>query len=366
MYPLVKPLLMVLNPEYAHQLTLSGLQIVQRQAYLSKLLGSYYRDKIPSLPCHIMGMTMPHPIGLAAGYDKNAVAVSGLGLLGFSAIEVGTVTLAPQPGNARPRLFRLRKDNAVINRLGFNSAGVETVRHHLHTLRSSNEDIPVIGVNVGKNKNTALSEAHREYAKVLQKVYPYADYVTINVSSPNTPSLREMQQEEMLDQLLDSLMNTRENCYAQYGRRVAIAVKVSPDLDSEAIARISRTLLRYPVDALIATNTMLSRAYRLRSRHREQPGGLSGAPLRELSTAVIRSFCHHLQGKIPIIGVGGIANAEDAWQKLLAGADFLQVYSMLVYNGPRMVATIVEGLQQRLSHHGFTSLAEGMKTLRYR
>jgi len=343
-YSLLRPLLFALDPEHAHELTLQAL----RAPGGAVLLRTLYGARVPSLPVTCMGLRFPNPLGLAAGLDKQAAAVGGLAALGFGFLELGTVTPGPQPGNPRPRLFRLPQAAALINRMGFNSGGLEPF---LANLAAAPRPVP-LGINIGKNKDTPAEHTLHDYLTGLRAVYTHADYVAVNISSPNTPGLRALQEETALAELLAGLKEAQVQLAASHGRYVPIALKIAPDLDGEAVDRIARRLLEYRFDAVIATNTTTTRPGLEHDPRAREAGGLSGRPLRPLATAVIARLYRTLQGRIPIIGVGGIENADDAWEKLVAGADLLQIYAALIYRGPAVVRAIVAGLKDRADRLG--------------
>ena len=359
-YDLVRPALFSLDPEHAHDLTMHKMALASRQPLLLGAVKKLYGAHVPALPVKCMGIEFNNPLGLAAGLDKDARALPAFSALGFGAVELGTVTPKAQPGNDKPRMFRLLEDKALINRMGFNSAGVEVFLKNLKRSEKSS----VVGINVGKNASTAIADAHYDYVSALQRVYGHADYLTINISSPNTKSLRDLQNEDFLDALLMQIKQAQLKCEKVHKRYVPIALKVAPDLHEDEIESIAELLISHKFDAVIATNTTVARPTSLQSCHAGETGGLSGAPVKDLSTECIRQFYKLLKGRIQIIGVGGIANADDAWEKLLAGADLLQVYSMFIYQGPAMVGDIVRGLQQKLEQQGFASIAEAMQKLR--
>ena len=366
MYKLVKPLLFKLSPEKAHDVTINVLAICEKSTPLRSFLRRQYADKVPTLPTSIMGLNFKHPVGLAAGLDKDARAFQAFAALGFSSVEMGTVTPLPQPGNPKPRMFRLADDRAIINRMGFNSGGLQQFLFNFQpftTLSSRPEQNNAIaGINIGKNKLTSNQDANEDYLKALRAVYSKADYVTVNISSPNTESLRELQGEEPLTQLLKALSEERDKLAQEQHVRKPIALKIAPDLTEEEIKVISALVIEFNFDALIATNTTITRPSSLLSDEKKQTGGLSGAVLKQQSTDVITKFYAHLQGKVPIIGVGGIENADDAWDKLLAGADYVQIYSGLIYHGPNMIADIVSGLLEKTKN--YTNLSEALITER--
>lgn len=360
MYPLIKPFLFSLDPEQAHDLTLGKMHFASKQPWVVAQIEKLFAAKVASLPIRCMGLDFDHPIGLAAGLDKDAKALPVFSALGFSGVELGTVTPKPQPGNDKPRMFRLLEDEGLINRMGFNSGGVEIFLSNL----KRNEKSAVVGINVGKNAVTPIEDAHFDYVSAMQRVYSHADYITINISSPNTKSLRDLQNEEFLDSLLLHITQARAKCEKVHKRKVPIALKVAPDLDADEIETIADLLLSHKFDALIATNTTIARPDTLQSKYASEEGGLSGAPVKEMSTETIRQFYKLLQGRVQIIGVGGIANADDAWEKLLAGADYLQIYTQFIYRGPGMIREIVAGLKKRVKSQGFDTLEDALAALR--
>lgn len=360
MYSLIRPALFALDPERAHDLTMGSLAHVSSSDFATQRLAQCFSQRVPDLPVDCMGLSFRHPIGLAAGLDKDARALPALSALGFSGVELGTVTPLPQPGNEKPRLFRLPENEALINRMGFNSAGLDAFLGNLKKTTNT----AVVGINIGKNATRPVEDAHLDYVAAMSKVYSQADYITVNISSPNTQSLRDLQNADYLDHLLLQLHKTRQKCAKVSKRVVPIALKVSPDLGSDEIETISELVVSHQLDAVIATNTTTDRPDSLRGVHADEGGGLSGAPVRQKSTECIREFYKHLGGQVPIIGVGGIATADDAWEKLLAGADFLQVYSQFIYRGPTMIRDIVEGLKNRVTISGHGSLEAALKALR--
>jgi dihydroorotate dehydrogenase len=329
MYSLVRPALFALDAETAHHLTLGGLRTLHALG-LSSLLARRPADD----PRNVMGLTFPNPVGLAAGLDKNGACIDGLAALGFGFIEIGTVTPLPQPGNPRPRLFRLPQANAIINRMGFNNEGVDRLIANVQRARYRG----ILGINIGKNAFTPIARASDDYLICLRKVYAHASYVTINISSPNTKNLRQLQGGDELDALLAQLKAEQEKLAQQHGKYVPLAVKIAPDLDSEQIKQIAAQLTKHRIDGVIATNTTLSREGVENLPHGAEPGGLSGAPVRDRSTAVIRQLAAELQGALPIIGVGGILSGADAAEKISSGASLVQIYSGLIYRGWELVA----------------------------
>ena len=337
MYPFFRPLLFKLDPETAHHLT---LQIIRLGAYqpLTLLLRTLFA--VPEKPVKAFGLQFPNPVGLAAGYDKDGLAWRGLATLGFGHIEIGTVTPCPQPGNPKPRVFRLVQDRAVINRMGFPGLGAD---HVARRLLDNNDKKFIVGVNLGKNKDTHLEEAAKDYITLMRQFTPLADYLAINVSSPNTAGLRHLQGREMLEGLLGAISKERENISAGRGGLVPILVKLAPDLSEEELDDALEAIVRTGMDGVIATNTTLGREG-LRSKQREETGGLSGEPLRVRSEAVLRSVVKKLDGRLPVVSVGGIMSPEDAKARLDAGAALVQVYTGLVYSGPGLVKQIVQRL----------------------
>lgn len=328
MYELARPLLFALDPERAHDLTL-------RTADMAAAMGLLRRPPVADAfrPRRVMGIDFPNPVGLAAGLDKNARHVDALSSLGFGFIEVGTVTPRPQPGNPKPRMFRLPQARAVINRFGFNSQGLDSALQSLQRRRWKG----VIGVNIGKNRDTPLERAAEDYVLCLDRVHAVADYVTVNISSPNTAGLRSLQQGDELEHLLARIAAERPRLADRDGRRTPLALKIAPELDRAAIAAVSASVRRYGFDAVIATNTTTSRDGVAGMAHADETGGLSGAPLRERALLVLRELAAALANEVPIIGVGGIQSGEDAIERMRAGASLVQLYTGLVYRGPRLV-----------------------------
>jgi dihydroorotate dehydrogenase len=356
LYSLLRPLLFRLDPETAHRLTLDALKTLRHTPGRHALLC----HAPPKVPVEVMGLKFDNPVGLAAGLDKNGECADMLAEFGFGFIEVGTVTPRPQPGNPPPRVFRLPAHHAIINRLGFNNQGVDALVAHLKQYRPR---CPV-GINIGRNKDTPNERALDDYLAALRAVYPHADYVTINISSPNTPGLRALQEGGALEALLSAIKAEQAVLARSHGRRVPIALKVAPDLDDEQLAEIARLLLAHEFDAVIATNTTIARPGLEGEALAREAGGLSGRPLKDLSTAVIRKLHGHLQGKVPIIGVGGIETTDDAWEKLVAGAQLVQIYTGFIYEGTGLVSRLVEGLARRVAQSGAGSLAEAVQLAR--
>lgn len=330
-YGLARPFLFGLDPETAHELTLSALARVQRTPLELAYCGAMVDD-----PVTVAGIRFPNRVGLAAGLDKNARCIDGLGAMGFGFVEVGTVTPKAQPGNPKPRMFRIPAANALINRLGFNNDGLDAFVANVQRSRFRSRG-RILGLNIGKNAATPIENATDDYLMALAGVYPHADYVTVNISSPNTKNLRALQSDEALDQLLSAIASHRAELVQIHGRKVPLFVKIAPDLDAEQIAVIAATLKRHAMDGVIATNTTISRDAVKGMPHADEAGGLSGAPVFEASNAVIRQLRSTLGAGFPIIGVGGIMSADDAVKKIRAGADLVQIYTGLIYRGPDLV-----------------------------
>lgn len=338
MYRLLRNLLFLLPAETSHTLALDLMRLA-RPLGLLRLLAARSQGKGAART--VMGIEFPNPVGLAAGLDKNADYLDALGSLGFGFIEVGTLTPRAQPGNPRPRLFRLKAEQAIINRLGFNNKGIDYAMARIDRSRYRG----VLGINIGKNFDTPLEHAERDYLYCLQRCYTRASYVTVNLSSPNTPGLRELQYGAQLEKLLSSLMQERARLEAQHHRFVPLAVKLAPDMDESAVQAIAAILLRHKVDGVIATNTTLDRERVQGSPYALEAGGLSGLPLRDKSTATVRSLRAALGDAIPIIGVGGILSGADARDKIQAGASLLQIYTGFIYRGPALIADIIDALR---------------------
>ncbi|HXZ95455.1 MAG TPA: quinone-dependent dihydroorotate dehydrogenase [Burkholderiales bacterium] len=333
LYSLLRPLLFRLDAETSHRLTLASLNLGHALG-LNRLFGKPVSGK----PCHLLGLDFPNRVGLAAGLDKNGEYIDALAALGFGFIEIGTVTLRPQAGNPRPRLFRVPQARAIINRMGFNNDGVDRLIKNVHRARYKG----ILGINIGMNSDTPMENVANDYIACLRKVYPFASYVTINISSPNTPGLRDLQQRKELDRLLSALKEEHRKLAKLFGRHLPLALKIAPDLSPQEIGEVASLLIAYSIDAVIATNTTISRDG-IESLTQES-GGISGAPLNEKSTAVIRQLAVALQGKLPIIGVGGIMSDTDALEKMYAGASLVQIYSGLIYRGPKLVNELVKAL----------------------
>lgn len=329
LYSLVRPLMFAFDAENAHNLAIAGLHAV------GGLIPTCGQG--PAEDISLMGLHFPNRIGLAAGLDKNGEAILGLAALGFGHIEIGTITPRPQPGNPKPRLFRLPEHRAIINRMGFNNRGVDVLIANVKAAHYQG----ILGINIGKNADTPIEKAADDYLTCLEKVYPYAGYVTANISSPNTKNLRQLQGESELDALLGALKSAQERLAQQHGRYVPIALKIAPDLDEAQITNIADALRRHRFDAVIATNTTLDRSAVAGHPLAGEAGGLSGAPVFAKSNAVIKALAQALQGELPIIGAGGVLSGADAKAKLDAGASLVQMYSGLIYRGPELVREAV-------------------------
>ena len=339
-YLLARPFLFALDPETAHELTMKALARLQGTA-LEGLFGSNAVDD----PIELAGLRFPNRVGLAAGLDKNARCIDGLGAMGFGFVEVGTVTPKAQPGNPKPRMFRLPRANALINRLGFNNEGLAAFVANVQ--RSSfRQQGRILGLNIGKNAATPIERATGDYLIALIGVYPHADYVTVNISSPNTKNLRELQADAALDSLLGAIAASREDLAGRHGRRVPIFVKIAPDLDQSQVEVIAAALRRHRMDGVVATNTTISRDAVKGMQHAEENGGLSGAPVLEASNRVISQLRATLGPGFPIIGVGGILSGQDAVSKIRAGADLVQIYTGLIYRGPELVTEAARAIRQ--------------------
>jgi dihydroorotate dehydrogenase len=328
LYKLARTALFQLDPEVAHDLALKSLSLLGPGA---ALLGA---GAAGGEARRVMGLDFPNPVGLAAGLDKNGEYIDALGTLGFGFLEIGTVTPRPQPGNPRPRMFRLESHEAIINRLGFNNQGVEALLRNVGRAAYSG----ILGINIGKNFDTPNERAADDYLACLDAVYDRASYVTVNISSPNTKNLRDLQSTQKLDELLAAVMARRAALADRYGRVKPLAVKVAPDLDDAQIASIADLAAKHRVDGLIATNTTVERAAVKSHRHGLQAGGLSGRPLLEPSTAVLGKLARALDGRVPLIGVGGILSGADAREKIEAGASLVQLYTGFIYRGPALIA----------------------------
>ncbi|MGJ7613595.1 MULTISPECIES: quinone-dependent dihydroorotate dehydrogenase [unclassified Variovorax] len=343
LYGLARPFLFGFDPEHAHEITLDGLARTQNTPLACAYSASRVND-----PIELAGLTFPNRVGLAAGLDKNARCIDAFAAMGFGFVEVGTVTPKAQPGNPKPRMFRLPQRDALINRLGFNNEGLDAFLANVQKARfrkGGGAKAPMLlGLNIGKNAATPIERAVDDYLACLDGVYPHADYVTINISSPNTANLRSLQSDEALDALLGAVAERREALAARHDKRAPLFVKIAPDLDAAQVAVIAATLKRHGMDGVIATNTTLARDAVKGLPHADEAGGLSGAPVRESSNRVISQLRAALGAGFPIIGVGGILSAADATDKIAAGADVVQIYTGLIYRGPGLVREAAQAL----------------------
>ncbi|MCC7259771.1 MAG: quinone-dependent dihydroorotate dehydrogenase [Alphaproteobacteria bacterium] len=345
-YRLIGPLLRKTPAETAHTLALWALA--------HGMIPPARNIPYPTLHTKLWGLEFPNPVGMAAGFDKDAQAVDALLAQGFGFTEAGTVTPRPQPGNPTPRLFRLEEDAAIINRMGFNNRGLEAF---VRSLRGQQRK-GIVGINLGKNKDS--TDAIADYVKGLAQVYALADYITINISSPNTPGLRDLQGRQAMESLFRELLGARKTLAMESGRTVPLLVKIAPDMDEAGFSDVAEVASGLPIDGIIVSNTTLARPPSLRSHHRAEAGGLSGKPLFEHSTAALRAMYRLTGGKIPLIGVGGIASAEDAYAKIRAGASLVQIYTAFVYQGFGLIGGICSGLAVRLETDGFASLRDAV------
>lgn len=350
-YAFLKPLLFCLPPERAHRMTVDAL----RRGMMP--CAAEFDD--PRLQVNLWGRTFKNPVGMAAGFDKNAEAYSGLLKLGFGFVEVGTITPKAQAGNPAPRMFRLPEDQAVINRLGFNNEGKDAA---LRRLQNRDRSKGIVGINIGKNKDTA--EAIDDYVLGLKTFFPYADYLTINISSPNTEGLRALQQRDALRSLVIALKTEQKHLEAQHHLQVPMLVKIAPDLSDAELEQIVDVAMECNIEGLILTNTTTARASTLRSKHKAETGGLSGQPLKQRTLEVMKKTYGLTGGRIPLIGVGGIGSADDAIQRIQAGASLVQLYTALIYGGPQLVSEIVKGLVHYMDQTGAASVLELVGTHR--
>lgn len=334
LYQLVKPILFQLDAERVHDLTLKGLKLSEKIGLLKSGQQSNCRSR------EVMGLSFPNPIGLAAGLDKNGAVIDGMAALGFGFIEIGTVTPRAQTGNPKPRLFRLPKARGIINRFGFNNLGVDQLIDNVKAAKYRG----ILGINIGKNFDTPNDRAVNDYLICMEKVYAYASYITVNISSPNTKNLRDLQEKAALSSLLSQLKQAQSRLENQHKKYVPLALKIAPDLTDAQIKEIAGLLIEHEIDAVIATNTTLAREQVNGLQYAEETGGLSGAPVCDQSTYVIQQLSNNLQGALPIIGVGGICSGADAKEKIAAGASLVQIYSGLIYEGPALIDEICEAL----------------------
>ena len=335
LYPLLRPVLFSLDPELAHNVTLKLLKLSQQTG-----LSALSKASSVNQPVTIMGLDFKNPVGLAAGLDKNGDYIDAFAALGFGFIEIGTVTPKPQPGNPKPRLFRLPEHEAIINRMGFNNTGVDHLIQQV--IRAKFKGI--LGINIGKNFDTPIKSASEDYLIGLRKSYALASYITINISSPNTKNLRQLQQGDEIKRLLSTLKEEQLKLQQTYQKYTPLVVKISPDLDNDEIVHIARLLLEFNIDGVIATNTTISREAIKGHIYAKEAGGLSGAPVKKQATHVIAGLVSELKREIPIIAVGGILSANDAKEKLDAGASLVQIYSGLIYRGPQLIEDILQGI----------------------
>lgn len=331
-YPLVRHFLFKLDPEVVHELTIHQLAWMGGTPF-----EVFFRNKLPSRPVEVMGLKFDNPVGLAAGLDKDGDAIDAFGAMGFGFIEVGTVTPRPQPGNDKPRIFRVIPAQGIINRMGFNNKGVDNL---IENVKKSHYK-GILGINIGKNKDTPIENGKDDYLICMDKVYAYAGYIAVNISSPNTPNLRQLQYGDAFDDLLRCLKERQKELAEKHNKYVPLAVKIAPDLSPEELKQVAEALLRHGIDGVIATNTTLDREMIHDMPHAAETGGLSGRPLQNKSTEIIRALHQYLKGQVPIIGVGGIDSAMAAREKMQAGAELVQIYSGFIYHGPDLVKNIV-------------------------
>jgi len=377
-YRQLRPFLFASDAEKVHERMLSIVESISKIPGFLPFLRWQFREENPVLRTKLLGRTLENPVGLAAGFDKDGRIHPALFALGFGFVEVGTVTPQPQSGNPRPRLFRLLKDHALINRLGFNNQGAWKMAERLVaiTLKIKLEDTEyfdhsgdypaniasgMLGINIGKNKDTALENATEDYVSALSTLHPFADYLTLNISSPNTEDLRNLQEKDALRALLDSVCARRDKLDQNHLRNTPLLVKLAPDLDDDALENCIRVIQEFSIQGVIATNTTIERP-ELKSKHRNQSGGLSGKPLRKRSTELIRNLSAELGADVPIIGVGGIFNGADAYEKIRAGASAVQIYTALIFEGPGLVRKIKAELANLLEKDGFKSVTEAVGT----
>ncbi|EMS0173770.1 quinone-dependent dihydroorotate dehydrogenase [Escherichia coli] len=334
-YPFVRKALFQLDPERAHEFTFQQLRRITGTPFEALV-----RQKVPAKPVNCMGLTFKNPLGLAAGLDKDGECIDALGAMGFGSIEIGTVTPRPQPGNDKPRLFRLVDAEGLINRMGFNNLGVDNL---IENVKKAHYD-GVLGINIGKNKDTPVEQGKDDYLICMDKIYPYAGYIAINISSPNTPGLRTLQYGEALDDLLIAIKNKQNDLQKIHQKYVPIAVKIAPDLSEEELIQVADSLVRHNIDGVIATNTTLDRSLVQGMKNCDQTGGLSGRPLQLKSTEIIRRLSQELNGRLPIIGVGGIDSVIAAREKIAAGATLVQIFSGFIFKGPPLIKEIVSNI----------------------
>jgi dihydroorotate dehydrogenase len=335
-YPLVRFVLFRMDPEKTHDLTLKWLKIIEKSPFRFLIVQPMIKD-----PVEVFGLTFPNKIGLAAGLDKNGVCIDAFAALGFGHIEIGTVTPRPQPGNPKPRLFRLPKANGIINRFGFNNAGVD----QLITNVKSSKYTGILGINIGKNFDTPVENAVDDYMICMEKVYPYASYITVNISSPNTANLRQLQFGQALEELLIAINKKQEELTKLHNKKIPVLIKIAPDLSEQEVELLAETFSKHQVDGIIATNTTSSRDKVQGLAFAEEQGGLSGAPVFDISTKVLKQLAEKVNGRFPIIGVGGIDDGAKAKLKIDAGASLVQIYSAFIYKGPNLISQIASSLK---------------------
>lgn len=334
-YDLARRFMFTRDAEWAHEFALNNLR-----RFAHTPLSAAWSQSVPNKPVNFLGLEFKNPVGLAAGLDKNAECIDAFSQMGFGFVEVGTVTPRPQAGNDKPRIFRLPESNAIINRMGFNNKGVDNLVNNVKAAKYDG----ILGINIGKNKDTPNEQGKDDYIHCMRKVFEHASYITVNISSPNTPGLRDLQYGEALDDLLQSLKNEQLDLVAKHNKQVPMLVKIAPDLDEVQIAQVSESLINNKIDGVIATNTTLERAMVQGQQYANEAGGLSGQPVRQRSTQVVSELKRLTDGKLPIIGVGGIDDADSAKEKFAAGADLVQVYTGFIYKGPELVKTILNSL----------------------
>ncbi|MDK9735784.1 quinone-dependent dihydroorotate dehydrogenase [Vibrio sp. D404a] len=335
LYRLARTGFFQLDAEKAHDLAIQNFK-----RFTGTPVDLLYRQQLPHRPVEVMGLTFKNPVGLAAGLDKNGECIDAFGAMGFGFVEVGTVTPRPQAGNDKPRLFRLVEAEGIINRMGFNNLGVDNL---VENVKKSNYD-GILGINIGKNKDTPIEKGAEDYLICMEKVYQYAGYIAVNISSPNTPGLRSLQYGEALDELLAELKTKQAELEEKHGKYVPLALKIAPDLSDDEISQICESLIKNKIDGVIATNTTLDRSIVEGMKHANEAGGLSGRPVQSRSTEVVRKLYEELGDELPIIGVGGVDSYVAAKEKMMAGAKLVQVYSGFIYKGPSLVSDIVKNL----------------------
>lgn len=336
MYQLLRSFLFTQDAEWSHDVTINSLKKTGGTGF-----DCLYKQSIPNKPVELFGLTFPNPVGLAAGLDKNGECIDAFAAMGFGFIEVGTVTPRPQPGNDKPWMFRLPPAQAIINRMGFNNKGVDYLVEQVKAAKYDG----ILGINIGKNKDTPNEEGKNDYLVCLEKVYQYASYVTVNISSPNTPGLRSLQYGEALDDLLGAIKQKQLELEKKFAKYVPVLVKIAPDMSEEEVTQVAESLIKNEIDGVIATNTTLNRDKVAHLPHGNEAGGLSGMPVRHSSTEIIRMLHQALDGKLPVIGVGGINSAQAAQEKMDAGAQLVQIYTGFIYRGPKLIKEISEELE---------------------